>query len=37
MKDVLYSIVYSVGFILFAFTAGGLGAVIPVKAADMGL
>lgn len=37
MKDVLYSVAYCLGFVLFALTAGGLGAVIPVKADDLGL
>lgn len=32
MRIILYSIVYCLGFVLFAFSAGGLGALIPVKA-----
>lgn len=37
MKSILYSIVYCFCFIVFAFSIAGLGAIIPVKAADLNL
>ena len=36
-RETLYSAVYCLGFVLFALSAGGMGPLIPVKAAQMDL
>lgn len=36
-RETIYSVVYCLGFVLFAFNASGMGPLIPVKAEQLGL